>query len=143
MIHIDIAIYLHNLLIDEFGGSKGIRDRNSLEAALNRPFATFDGQDLYPTVVEKATAIFESIIINHPFIDGNKRTAYALFEYLLLNKGGIKIDATFEEKYQMVIKASTGEIRFDEIKIWVSTKLKNDSIHRSRYIRKSCHRQGQ
>jgi len=124
MIHIDIAIYLHNLLIDEFGGSKGIRDRNSLEAALNRPFATFDGQDLYPTVVEKATAIFESIIINHPFIDGNKRTAYALFEYLLLNKGGIKIDATFEEKYQMVIKASTGEIRFDEIKIWVSTKVK-------------------
>ena len=91
MIHIDIAIYLHNILINEFGGSKGIRDRNSLEAALNRPFATFDGQDLYPTVVEKAAAIFESIIINHPFIDGNKRTAYALLEYLLLNKGGVKL----------------------------------------------------
>jgi len=124
MIHIDIATYLHNLLIDEFGGSKGIRDRGSLEAALNRPFATFDGQDLYPTVVEKATAIFESIIINHPFMDGNKRTAYALLEYLLLNKGGIKLDASFEEKYQMVIEASTGEIRFDEIKTWISSKIK-------------------
>ncbi|WP_094570177.1 type II toxin-antitoxin system death-on-curing family toxin [Mucilaginibacter xinganensis] len=124
MIHIDIANYLHNLLIDEFGGSKGIRDNGSLEAALNRPFATFDGQDLYPTVVEKATAIFESIIINHPFMDGNKRTAYVLLEYLLLNKGGIKLDASFEEKYQMVIEASTGEIRFDEIKTWISSKIK-------------------
>lgn len=124
MIHIDLATYLHNLLIDEFGGSKGIRDLGSLEAALNRPFATFDGQDLYPTVVEKATAIFESIIINHPFMDGNKRTAYALLEYLLLNKGGIKLDANFEEKYQMVIEASTGQIRFDEIKAWISSKIK-------------------
>jgi death-on-curing protein len=124
MIHIDVANYLHNLLINEFGGSKGIRDRGSLEAALNRPFATFDGQDLYPTVVEKATAIFESIIINHPFMDGNKRAAYALLEYMLLNKGGIKLDASFEEKYQMVIQASTGEIRFDEIKIWVLSKVK-------------------
>src|ERR1700760_197870 len=108
MIHIDLANYLHNLLIDEFGGSKGVRDQGSLEAALNRPFATFDGQDLYPTVEEKAAAVFESIIINHPFMDGNKRTAYALLEYLLINKGGIKLDASFEEKYEMVIKASTG-----------------------------------
>lgn len=115
MIHIDVANYLHNLLIDEFGGSKGVRDQGSLEAALNRPFATFDGQDLYPTAAEKAAALFESIIINHPFTDGNKRTAYALLEYLLLNKARIRLDASFEEKYQMTIKASTGAIRFDEI----------------------------
>ncbi|ASU33763.1 death on curing protein [Mucilaginibacter xinganensis] len=57
-------------------------------------------------------------------MDGNKRTAYVLLEYLLLNKGGIKLDASFEEKYQMVIEASTGEIRFDEIKTWISSKIK-------------------
>lgn len=124
MIHIDVVFFLHDLLINEFGGSKGVRDRALLEAAINRPFATFDGQDLYPTVEEKATAVFESVIINHPFMDGNKRTAYALLEYVLINKGGIKLDASFEEKYQMVIKASTGEIRFDEIKIWVLSKSK-------------------
>jgi death-on-curing protein len=124
MINIDVVFFLHDLLIHEFGGIKGIRDRALLEAAINRPFATFDGQDLYPTVEEKATAVFESIIINHPFMDGNKRTAYALLEYVLVNKGGIKLDASFEEKYEMVIKASTGEIRFDEIKTWILSKIK-------------------
>ncbi len=124
MIPLDVVFYLHNLLIAEFGGSKGIRDRGSLEAAVNRPFATFGGQDLYPTAVEKAAAIFESIIINHPFIDGNKRSAYALMDYLLRNRAGIRLDASFEEKYEMVIKASTGEIRFEEIKTWISSKIK-------------------
>ena len=124
MIPFDVVIFLHNLLIDEFGGSKGIRDRGSLEAAINRPFATFAGQDLYPSAVEKAAAIFESIIINHPFIDGNKRTAYALLEYLLLNRAGVRLDAGFEEKYDMVIKASKGEIRFEEIKTWIFSKIK-------------------
>ena len=67
---------IHNILIDKFGGGKGLRDNGALEAALARPYATFDQKDLYPTAVDKAAAIFESIIINHPFIDGNKRTAY-------------------------------------------------------------------
>lgn len=123
MIPFDVVIYLHNVLIDEFGGSKGIRDRGALEAAINRPFATFDGQDLYQTPEEKAAAIFESVIINHPFIDGNKRTAYALLEYLLINKAGIRLAASFEEKYKMVIDASTGQIRFEEIKTWISNHL--------------------
>jgi death on curing protein len=73
MIDIKAAGDIHNILIDKFGGSKGIRDTAGLEAALARPYATFDQLDLYPTVLEKAAALFESIIINHPFIDGNKR----------------------------------------------------------------------
>ena len=124
MIPIDVAFYLHNLLIDDFGGSKGVRDQGSLDGALNRPFATFDGQDLYPSVVEKAAALFESVIINHPFIDGNKRTAYALLEYLLINQGGIKLAASFEDKYKMVIEASKGEMRFEEIKTWILANIK-------------------
>lgn len=124
MIAIDLVNYFHNFLIDEFGGSKGVRDQGSLEAALNRPFATFDGQDLYPTAVEKAAAIFESIIINHLFLDGNKRTAYVLLEYMLLNKDSIKLQASFEEKFKMTIDASKGDIRFDEIKDWIQSKIK-------------------
>jgi death-on-curing protein len=122
MIGIDTAIYIHNILIDEFGGGKGIRDKGALEAALNRPLATFDGVDLYLTPVEKATALFECIIINHPFIDGNKRTAYVLME-LILVRCGISLQASFEEKYQMVIEASCGKIRFDEIKAWFYAKI--------------------
>ncbi|WP_262512383.1 type II toxin-antitoxin system death-on-curing family toxin [Adhaeribacter arboris] len=75
---------MHNLLIEEFGGAKGIRDLGALDAAINRPFATFDQQELYPNPVDKAAAIIESILINHPFLDGNKRTGYVLMRLLLL-----------------------------------------------------------
>jgi prophage maintenance system killer protein len=77
---------------------------------------TFDGIDLYPTAIEKATAIFESLIINHPFMDGNKRIAYSLME-VVLRHGGLGLTVTEDEKYALVIKASTGE--------FVSTKLRN------------------
>ena len=74
---------IHNILIDKFGGAKGIRDLGLLESALARPFATFDEIDLYNNPVEKAAAIMESIVINHPFIDGNKRTAYTLMRLII------------------------------------------------------------
>jgi death-on-curing protein len=121
VIDIGKANRIHDDLIDKFGGSKGIRDLGSLEAALNRPYATFDGIDLYITPLDKAAALFESLIINHPFIDGNKRTAYVLMKYLLF-KNGFLIKTTQSEKYEMVFRASKGEIRFDEIKIWLKSK---------------------
>lgn len=71
MIEISDVEKIHDLLIDKFGGSIGIRDRGALEAAVARPYATFDKTDLYPTPIEKAAAILESIVTNHPFIDGN------------------------------------------------------------------------
>ena len=112
---------IHNVLIEKFGGSKGIRDEGGLEAALNRPYATFDNVDLYPTPIDKAAALFESLIINHPFVDGNKRVAYVLMK-LLLFKNGVVIKSNMDEKYQMVIDASMGKIRFDEIKLWLESK---------------------
>jgi death on curing protein len=69
-------------LIEEFGGSKGVRDWGGLEAAIARPFATFDQTELYSTPYDKAAAIFESLIINHPFVDGNKRIAYLMMQVL-------------------------------------------------------------
>jgi death-on-curing protein len=87
MIDIKDVLNIHNILIDKFGGSKGIRDIGLLESAINRPFATFDNKDLYPTPTEKAAAILESILINHPFLDGNKRTAYVLMRLILLENG--------------------------------------------------------
>jgi death-on-curing protein len=112
----------HNEIIDEYGGAKGIRDQGSLLAALARPYATFDQQDLYPTPVEKAAAIFESLIINHAFIDGNKRIAYVLMR-LILTDFYFDVMALEDEKYKMTISASTGEIRFDEIKKWIEEHL--------------------
>ena len=74
MISTEEVLKIHTLLIDQFGGSNGVRDKSSLNSAINRPFATFDQQELYPEPVDKASAIPESIVTNHPFIDGNKRT---------------------------------------------------------------------
>jgi death on curing protein len=123
MIELRDVLNIHNILIDKFGGSKGVRDQGSLESAINRPFATFDNHDLYPTPSDKAAAILESILINHPFFDGNKRTAYVLMRLILLDNG-LDVVADQEDKYKMVISASTGDIRFDDIKKWIQTRLK-------------------
>ena len=115
MIDVRTAEFIHNKSVEEFGGLKGIRDFSLLDAALHRPFATFDSIDLYPTAIDKAAALLESIVINHPFFDGNKRTWYMLMKYLLF-KSGVFINATMEERYQMVVDASTGSLGFDGIK---------------------------
>lgn len=83
MIDIKEIIHIQEILIDKFGGVKGVRDLNLLESAISRPFQTFDNTDLYKSPIEKAAAIIESILINHPFIDGNKRIGYVLMRLML------------------------------------------------------------
>jgi death-on-curing protein len=124
MIDIKDVLNIHNILIDKFGGSKGIRDIGLLESAINRPFATFDNKDLYPTPTEKAAAILESILINHPFLDGNKRTAYVLMRLILL-ENGLDISSDQDEKYLMIIDASIGKLRFENIRDWIQCRLIN------------------
>ena len=76
MISLEEVLKIHNILIEKFGGSPGIRNRELLESSIGRPFSTFDSIDLYPTPIDKGAAIIESIVKNHPFIDGNKRTGF-------------------------------------------------------------------
>ena len=124
MISVREVTIIHNILIDLFGGSKGIRDIGLLKSALARPFASFAGKDLYLSPIDKAAAILESIAVNDPFIDGNKRTAYTLMRLMLL-ENELDIMASQEEKYKFVISVSTGEYRFEEIKNWIQSNLKN------------------
>lgn len=112
------ALEIHAILIERFGGSNGVRDKELLNSALHRPYQTFDGQDLYPTPIEKAAAILESVVKNHPFVDGNKRTGYVLARLLLMNNT-LDISAEQEQKYQFVISISKGELSFDQIKEWL------------------------
>jgi death on curing protein len=118
MISVNQVLAIHLMAIEQFGGADGVRDLGGLEAALARPFQTFGGEDLYPTFIEKAAAIAESIIINHPFIDGNKRTGYILMEAILL-AGGIRIALTDMEIYPFVIAVSTGQEKYDDIVAWL------------------------
>ena len=91
MINIEIVKYFHSILIDEFGGSTGIRDLNALNAAIQRPYSTFDGKDLYPTIYDKAAALVESLVRNHAFIDGNKRIGYVMLRFFLIVQNAQKI----------------------------------------------------
>jgi death on curing protein len=123
MILLRDILALHLYSINLYGGGEGIRDLGGLEAAIARPFATFGGQDLYQTSFEKAAAIGESIIMNHPFVDGNKRTGF-LAMITLLRDDGILFNGVLEESYNFVIKISTGEIKFDEIVSWLKENSK-------------------
>lgn len=118
MISVAQALRIHAIAIESFGGADGVRDMGSLESALARPFQAFSGEELYPTIFEKAAAICESIIVNHLFVDGNKRTGYILMEALLRHEG-YAINASDEVLYSFVIKISTGTIPFDEIVAWL------------------------
>jgi death-on-curing protein len=121
MILIEDILEVHQFSIDKYGGSSGVRELGSLMSAIARPFQTFGGEDLYVTIFEKAAALGESLIINHPFVDGNKRTGFIAMAALLENEGFFLI-ATQEDAYNFTIKIATGETKLDEIIDWLKKK---------------------
>ncbi|MBS4063777.1 MAG: type II toxin-antitoxin system death-on-curing family toxin [Chitinophagaceae bacterium] len=123
MITKEIILRLHELSIIEYGGSHGLRAEGSLESAIARPYQTFGGEDLYPTVYEKAAAMGESVIMNHPFVDGNKRTGF-LAMLAVLEEGGLKLISSKEKTYQTVIDISTGSKTTEEIVEWLKANCK-------------------
>ena len=112
------ALELHIRVMEQFGGRAGIRSLSALESALIQPRMNFGGKELYPTIVEKASTLCYSIIKNHPFVDGNKRTGHAAMEvFLLLN--GFEIRATTEEQEQVILRLASGELDRDEFTDWL------------------------
>ena len=123
ILDLEEALAIHELQISVFGGSLGLRDQGLLEAALSRPLQTFDGSELYPSLEEKAAALLESIVVNHPFFDGNKRLGYVLMR-LVLMEAGKDIKASQEEKFEMVIGVAKGELKAADIAIWLRERMK-------------------
>jgi death-on-curing protein len=124
MISRQAAEQLHEKLIAMYGGSAGTRNVDSLDSALLRPFQTFDGQELYPTILEKAAALIESILGNHPFVDGNKRTGYSLMRLFLLHHQ-LDIAASQDEKFRFVIEIASGDSRFKDIHAWLKMHVRD------------------
>ena len=119
MISTKEILTIHNELIDNFGGSHGVRDLTSLESALARPFQTYDNTDLYKTSLDKAAALIESLLINHPFVDGNKRTGYTALR-LFLMQHGLDFTASQISRYDFVIAIATGDLKFEGILLWLT-----------------------
>jgi death-on-curing protein len=122
MIDIEAVLIIHETLIKKYGGSAGVRDINLLKSALERPFSGMGQDEFYPTVEEKSAALIESIISNHPFIDGNKRTGFVLMSLFLLEYGK-DIKAEWDEKYDFVIQIASGQIDYPEILAWIRARL--------------------
>lgn len=110
---------LHERIIATSGGTKGIRDIRLLESAANQPRGTFDQTDLYPDVISKAAALCYSLIMNHPFVDGNKRVGHAAMEtFLILN--GYEIDASVDEQEQIILGVAAGKLKREAFASWLS-----------------------
>ena len=109
---------LHLQLKETFILSSGIRDENLLASAVNTPFQTFMGNDLYPSLYDKAAQLCYGITNNHPFIDGNKRTAlHSMYVYLIIN--GFDIPASQQEVENLIINVAAGNMRNTELAEWL------------------------
>ena len=108
------VIEIHLDQVASFGGTAGIRDEGLLESALAQPQATFFGEYLHPTIYEQAAAYLYHITKNHPFIDGNKRTAFAIMDTFLRINGYI-LNTDDEETYILVLKVAEGSSNKKEI----------------------------
>ena len=103
------VVELHRRLPEATGGASGIRDFGALEFAVAQPKVTFDGVDLYPTLVEKAAALGFSLVQGHPFVDSNKRVGHAAIDtFLVLN--GTEIDAPIDDQERVILDLATARM---------------------------------
>ncbi len=116
------VLELYHRVMEQSGGAIGVRDLNALESAVAQPRMTFGGQELYPTIVEKASALGFSLIRNHPFVDGNKRTAHVAMEtFLVLN--GYEIEAPVDEQERVILQVASGEIDREAFAKWLRAHI--------------------
>ena len=112
------VLLIHDQVIAETGGSSGLRDEGMLDSALNAPFQTFSGEDIYPSLQQKATRLCFGLVKNHPFIDGNKRIgAHAMLVFLALN--GIELQYLQTELSDIILQLAAGEIESADLLHWI------------------------
>ena len=111
-------LMIHTQLIQQTGGSDGVRDYNLLDSALETPFQSFGGDELYPTKQAKAARLGYGLIKNHCMIDGNKRIGtHAMLVFLALN--GIELKYTQKELYETILDVAAGNMEYEGLLQWV------------------------
>ncbi len=111
------VLFVHHRLIEETGGRHGIHDLTLLQSALARPMATFDNNALYPDLFAKAASLMHSLIKNHPFTDGNKRTAIATASIFLL-RNNYSLKASNKELERFTLKVTSENVKLQEMAYW-------------------------
>lgn len=125
MIPIDkgLILELHKLSINRFGGQHGLRDSKLLDSGVMAPFATFDGVDLYPTDLEKIIRMSYLLVMNHPFIDGNKRIGFFVLVYLL-KQINLKLSLDNASIIELFLNLAASQISYEDFKIVIEKNLK-------------------
>jgi death-on-curing protein len=111
------VLFLHSRLISTIGGGHGVRDIGMLLSALGRTQATFDGKELYPDIMLKAAALIDSLVRNHPFVDGNKRTAITA-SALFLRLNGYLLQVENREMVLFALACAQSQLSLVEIAEW-------------------------
>ena len=116
------VLELHRSVIERWGGASGIRDLGILESALAQPRQSFGGQDLYPDITSKAAALCFSLVLNHPFVDGNKRIGHAAMEVFLIVNGH-ELRAPIDEQERIMLDLAAGNLTRDSFVEWVKQHI--------------------
>ena len=113
---------LHQRVIAQSGGAGGVRELGGVESAVSQPRMTFGGVELYPTIETKATALCFSLVMNHPFVDGNKRIGHAAMEtFLVMN--GCELSADVDDAENVMLTLAAGELSRDQLLEWVASHI--------------------
>lgn len=112
------VLYIHAQMVKLFGGSFGVRELGLIESAVARPSATFNSQDLYADIFDKAAALLQALLKNHPFVDGNKRTALTATG-LFLKMNGWRLINTHEEEVEFSVNIGSVYLTLEQISIWI------------------------
>ncbi|MBM3179463.1 MAG: type II toxin-antitoxin system death-on-curing family toxin [Chloroflexi bacterium] len=119
---IDEVLETYQRIMQQSGGLIGVRDFGALESAVAQPYMTFGGNELYLSLAEKAASLGFSLIQNHPFVDGNKRTGHAVMAaFLAIN--GYKIDASMDEQFEIILAVASGKLSRDNFTGWLSNHI--------------------
>ena len=116
------VIDLHRRVLQLTGGAPGIRDLGALESAVAQPKATFDGVELYPTLVDKAAALCVALVHGHAFVDGNKRVGHAAMETFLMN--GVEIGASVGDQERIMLDLASGRVGSTVLREWLRQHLR-------------------
>ena len=116
------VLELHRRIVKQSGGAEGVRELGGIQSALAQPQMTFAGQELYPTIESKAATICFSLVMNHPFVDGNKRIGHAAMEtFLVLN--GFELRADVDDAERLLLRLAAGQLTRDEFLDWISAHI--------------------
>ncbi len=113
---------LHRRIIVQSSGANGIREFSGILSALAQPSMMFGGEELYPTIESKGAAMCYSLVMNHPFVDGNKRIGHAAME-TLLQLNGYELDADVDDAERLMLDLAAGKVTREELTRWITTHI--------------------